>query len=111
MCSNCPFQKRGPGLRLRKSLQRGRWRQILNSLITGASFPCHETTEFDEEGEAIRGTGLLCAGSLEWQQWHTGQHGDAAQVMERFDERKRRRATVGDHGQGETTKERQEEKS
>jgi hypothetical protein len=66
-CSNCPFHKSGPGLRLRLSLGPGRWRGILLSLTNGNYFPCHSTVKYDDEGEAIPRTGLVCSGSIEWQ--------------------------------------------
>lgn len=84
MCRDCPFASHGPGLRLRRTLARGRWAEILNSLRRDASFPCHKTTEFDDEGEVIRGTGLLCAGALEWQEKHCGQPSQLARIMERL---------------------------
>lgn len=66
-CDNCPFAKSGKGLQLRKGLGPGRWAGILNSLRQGNYFPCHKTTEQDDEtGEHIPGVGLVCAGSLEW---------------------------------------------
>jgi len=70
MCNNCPFDTKGPGLKLRKSLQSGRWRGILTALREGNYFPCHDTTEYDDEGEVRNGSGLVCAGSIDWQRKH-----------------------------------------
>jgi hypothetical protein len=78
-CSDCPFASSGPGLHLRKSLARGRWREILLSLRMDGHFHCHKTTH--ETGD---GSELLCAGSLEWQEKHIGQPGQLARVMERI---------------------------
>lgn len=85
-CDNCPFSVKGAGLRLRKVLRRTRWNEILASLRSGASFPCHKTTVFDENGDAVPGTGLLCAGALEWQRKHNGSVGQLARIMERLDD-------------------------
>jgi len=61
-CADCPFAKRGPGLRLRRSLAPGRWKGILASLRRGETFNCHKTTL-----ETGNGTNLVCAGAIEWQ--------------------------------------------
>ncbi len=69
MCSTCPFQKRGPGLYLRRSLRR--WREILQGLREGQHFYCHNTVEFDpddENEERIINSPLICAGSIAWQE-------------------------------------------
>jgi hypothetical protein len=64
-CEDCPFASRGPGLRLRRLLRPGRWKEILNGLASGNYFPCHKTT--DETGD---GSNRVCAGSIEWQERH-----------------------------------------
>lgn len=70
-CNNCPFNKSGPGLKLRRSLEPGRWREILDGLRNEATFHCHKTTGEDDEGEAVvTAKSLLCAGALEWQAEH-----------------------------------------
>ena len=69
-CENCPFAASGAGLQLRRSLAPGRWREILAGLRRGETFNCHKTTEHDDDGEWIVGTGLYCAGALEWQEAH-----------------------------------------
>lgn len=66
-CEDCPFNPDGPGLRLRRSLRPGRWKGILASLREGSFFPCHKTTQEDDDGEYIPGTGLVCAGAIAWQ--------------------------------------------
>lgn len=78
-CSNCPFASSGAGLYLRKTLARGRWREILNALRMDGHFRCHKTT--DETGN---GTNLLCAGSLEWQEKNLGYVGQLARIMQRI---------------------------
>jgi len=72
MCVDCPFQTKGPGLHLRKSLRRGRWTSILHGLMHQDHFTCHETTE-----ETGNGSNLVCAGSIEWQD----KHGVSAQYV------------------------------
>lgn len=66
-CSDCPFNREGKGAQLRRSLRQPRWRRILQSLREGNYFPCHQSTVCDSEGEPIAGSGLVCAGSLAWQ--------------------------------------------
>jgi len=72
MCVDCPFQTKGPGLHLRKSLRRGRWIAILQGLMHQDHFTCHETTK-----ETGNGSNLVCAGSIEWQD----KHGVSAQYV------------------------------
>jgi hypothetical protein len=79
MCADCPFASRGPGLRLRKSLARGRWKEICDSLMRQEHFHCHKTT--DETGD---GSKLICAGSIEWQDRH-GTSANLVRIMERID--------------------------
>ncbi len=83
MCADCPFASSGAGLHLRKTLARGRWKQICASLLRQDHFMCHQTTRFDDEGEAIRGSGLICAGSIEWQDKH-GTSAQLVRIMERL---------------------------
>lgn len=66
-CSNCPFSRTGEGAHLRRTLRGGRWTGILAALRQGNYFPCHKTTQENNEGEHIPGSGLVCAGSIEWQ--------------------------------------------
>lgn len=79
MCADCPFAKSGPGLRLRKTLARGRWSEILASLRRDAHFTCHKTTE--ETGD---GSERMCAGAIQWQE---NNHcvGQLQRIMERLD--------------------------
>lgn len=79
MCAICPFQRRGGGLALRKSLAPGRWREILHALRNDRHFHCHMTT--DETGN---GTNLVCAGSIEWSDKH-GVSQNIVRVMQRID--------------------------
>jgi len=86
-CHDCPFNDHGEGLALRKSLARGRWKQIVDNLRSEGHFPCHNTVEYDDEGEAIRKSGVLCSGAIEWQVKNNGQPGQLARIMERLDSR------------------------
>ncbi len=79
-CEDCPFAASGPGLRLRKSLQSGRWREILNLLRADKHFLCHKTT--DETGN---GTNLVCAGSIEWSEKHRVPPSQFQRIMERLE--------------------------
>lgn len=78
-CADCPFAKSGPGLHLRKTLARGRWREILQDLRQDKHFLCHKTT--DETGD---GSNMHCAGSIEWQMEHNGQPSQMARICERI---------------------------
>lgn len=62
-CRDCPFNKSGPGLRLRRSLASGRMAEIKRGLRRGDYFTCHKTTV-----ETGNGSRLLCAGALAYQE-------------------------------------------
>lgn len=83
-CGGCPFATSGKGLKIRHSLRPSRWRQILNTLRNDGIFPCHETVLYDDDGEAIAGSGKICAGSLEWQEKH-GHSSNFVRICERID--------------------------
>jgi hypothetical protein len=58
-CPNCPFRNDIPPF-----LTRSRVREIQTSLIQ-SEFPCHKTTDFDDEGEPrTSGREQHCAGAL-----------------------------------------------
>lgn len=78
-CTDCPFDTKGPGLHLRKSLGRERWREILSSPLNNQHFPCHKTTR-----ETGNGTNLVCAGAIEWQDAH-GVSANYVRVRERLE--------------------------
>lgn len=61
-CNNCPFNQRGAGRDLRRSLRPGVWRSILHALRNGQHFTCHKTLPDIGSGDK-----LVCAGSLAWQ--------------------------------------------
>lgn len=88
-CSNCPFHTSGPGLKLRRSLAPGRWKEITDGLLAQQHFHCHKTVEEDEDGEQILGTGLICAGSIEWQA-RKGLSSQFLRICERLRSRKAR---------------------
>lgn len=79
MCNECPFDSKGAGLHLRKSLRRGCWREILTDLDRDGQFPCHKTTA--ETGD---GSELMCAGAIEYQEANNGP-GQLQRIMERLD--------------------------
>jgi hypothetical protein len=84
-CDNCPFADKGRGVTLRKSLGRTRWKIILDCLRRDGYFPCHKTTEFDDDGEVDPVSSfLLCAGALQWQERNIGHVGQMARIMERI---------------------------
>lgn len=78
-CLNCPFNSKGPGLHLRKSLGIMRWREILQALRSDRHFTCHKTTQ--ETGD---GSMRICAGALSWQE-KRGLSSNLQRVMERLD--------------------------
>jgi len=51
MCSDCPFGSSKAQLHMRRSLQKGRFNEICQSVWQGAYFPCHKTTTFSDEGD------------------------------------------------------------
>ncbi len=78
-CSNCPFNKSGEGLKLRRSLRPGRWAEITRGLLGGGHFHCHKTTK--ETGE---GSELMCAGAIRFQE-RRGVSSQMVRWMERLD--------------------------
>ena len=64
MCDSCPFADVGDGAALRESLGVKRWKSIVESLLGGAPFWCHETSKATQQ----RVTNLYCAGALAFQQ-------------------------------------------
>jgi hypothetical protein len=60
-CEGCPFIVGPKAVRL----MRGRIHEIVSSLVAGASFPCHKTVEYDDEGEGVfTGKELECTGAI-----------------------------------------------
>lgn len=59
-CDNCPFLRDKPF-----GLHKARCEEIVHSLLSDGSFPCHKTIEYDEEGEASHTpTTQHCAGAM-----------------------------------------------
>lgn len=60
-CANCPFRTDVPGY-----LRRARAEEIAHSIVNGASFPCHKTTEEDEDEGTRHATPVsqMCAGAM-----------------------------------------------
>lgn len=86
-CDNCPFHESGPGRHLRDSLNRGRFKEITKCLMRGEHFLCHKTTngdDWDEETGDYIGGGLVCAGSIEYQE-QRGIQSQYMQLRERFE--------------------------
>ena len=80
MCADCPFAPSGPGLRLRRSLGKGRWTEIIQCLKRDKHFICHKTS--NETGNA---TNLICAGSIEYSEDHNIPPSQLQRIMERID--------------------------
>jgi hypothetical protein len=53
MCADCPFGNSKAQLYMRRSLMPGRFNEICQAVWYGAYFPCHKTTEHDDDGEVI----------------------------------------------------------
>lgn len=68
MCSDCPFGGSKAQRHMRRSLRPGRFEEIAQAVWLGAFFPCHKTTEHDDEtGEALHtGRERQCAGSIQF---------------------------------------------
>jgi len=61
-CAKCPFLQRFVGDA--DYLRPGRRSEIINGLLHGASFPCHETVLHDSDGEPVAGgVNVECAGA------------------------------------------------
>jgi hypothetical protein len=86
-CVDCPFARTGPGAHLRRTLQRGRWREILTGLLNEQHFMCHKTTP--ETGD---GSNRVCAGAIEWQD-RRGVSSQYVRICERLDYFKEKRET------------------
>ncbi len=78
-CVDCPFNARGPGAHLRRTLHRARWAEILRDLLNNEHFTCHKTTH--ETGD---GSERMCAGAIEWQE-RRGVSSNLQRIMERVD--------------------------
>ena len=79
MCTDCPFQKSGPGKRLADSLRPGRMGSIKRGLLRGENFECHKTTS-----ETGNGTNLLCAGAIAYQE-SMGVSSQYVRICQRLD--------------------------
>jgi hypothetical protein len=86
-CEDCPFNKSGPGAELRRSLRRGRFKEICAGLKRGeghntsrdGSREAHEASV----AESFAYGELLCAGGIEWQS-RRGIVSDYLQICERL---------------------------
>jgi hypothetical protein len=77
-CAKCPFRKD-----VTPYLRKARVREIERSLVR-AEFPCHETTEHDDEGERKVTEGEMhCAGALILLE-KTGQPSQMMRIAERL---------------------------
>jgi hypothetical protein len=69
MCDNCPFGHSPEQAHMRKSLARGRFNEICQSVFQGFPFICHKTTTHDDDGEHQPTTkDRECAGSIQFKQ-------------------------------------------
>jgi hypothetical protein len=65
MCDNCPFGTSKKQLHMCRSLRRGRFDEICQSVFQGFVFACHKTTSHDEEDEwTPTSADRECAGSI-----------------------------------------------
>lgn len=58
-CTNCPFRRD-----VRGYLTRARAAEIASALLSDASFTCHKTNEYTEEGVIETSDSRHCAGAL-----------------------------------------------
>lgn len=81
-CPHCPFRTDIPGY-----LRGDRMEEIIDSLLSGESFTCHETTVDDpdsEEGEMMDGSNAQhCAGALIFLE-HQEQPNQMMRIAERL---------------------------
>lgn len=67
MCADCPFGHSKKQTHMRESLQPGRFKEICRSVFLGYIFPCHKTTDFDDDGEAVHTPQEReCAGAIQF---------------------------------------------
>jgi hypothetical protein len=67
MCDSCPFGSSKKQMHMRRSLRPGRFDGICQDVWQGAYFPCHKTTEFDDDGDFVRSQKQRqCKGALEF---------------------------------------------
>lgn len=67
MCADCPFGNSQKQRHMRNSLMPGRFKEIAQSVWRGAYFPCHKTTQFDDDGELIPNPHeRQCVGAIEF---------------------------------------------
>lgn len=78
-CVDCPFNKSGPGLKLRRSLRPGRMEEIERALRGDGHFICHKTTA--QTGDGSR---RICAGSIAWRE-KRGFSSNYQRICERLD--------------------------
>jgi len=83
-CGNCPFNRTGAGLRLRRSLRPGRWRSILAGIRRGEWFACHKTALDADDGVPPPGA-RYCAGALAYEDRH-GVSSNYRRICERLAE-------------------------
>ena len=67
MCADCPFGRSAKQLHMRRSLRKGRFDEICQSVWQGSYFPCHKTTHFDDDGDLLPNSGeKMCRGALDF---------------------------------------------
>ena len=84
MCADCPFGNSADQLHMRESLRPGRFKELCQSVFAGAYFPCHKTTEFDDDGELVPSNKeRMCKGALEFVQRAVANREKSEQRAER----------------------------
>lgn len=70
MCESCPFGHSKAQAHMRKSLAKGRFNEICQSVFRGAPFMCHKTTQHDDEdGEWVPSkSDRECAGAIQFRE-------------------------------------------
>jgi hypothetical protein len=65
MCDSCPFGRSPAQQHMRRSLRRGRFEEICQSVFAGFIFACHKTTSHDDNGEWVPSErDRECAGAI-----------------------------------------------
>lgn len=84
MCADCPFGHSPKQRHMRTSLKPGRFNEICQSVWQGAYFPCHKTTQFDDEGELLSvAETKMCRGAIEFVEAAARQREDTLARSER----------------------------
>ena len=95
MCDNCPFGQTAKQRKLRNGLRPGRMDDIKFSVLLGGIFPCHKTTEFNDEDEwVMTKRDRECAGSIAFREGFFEKQGEEKRAGQTKVQTRRRASQV-----------------